>query len=71
MPANIQLLDEKIKEKGLTKRDILKKIKCSKSTYYRSIKSGHFSIGLAEQIAKAINLTEKEAIKIFLPNMSH
>ncbi|KAA0963170.1 helix-turn-helix transcriptional regulator [Streptococcus cristatus] len=64
--VNISKLKGIIVEKGYTQEALASEIGIDKSTFYRKIKNGgSFSIGEANAIVRAINLTRDEAVSIF------
>lgn len=64
---NIEKLKDKMSEKSVTVSDLAELLNVDTSTIYRKFqKNGEkFSIGEANQIVKALKLSEKEAMSIF------
>ena len=64
---NVMKLKGKIREKGLTQEMLARKINIDKSTLSRRLNNGDtFTIGEADKISCALELSEAEAIEIFL-----
>ncbi len=64
--ANIQLLEEKMREQNITVSDMVKHLNIDKATWYRKKKNSQsFSIGQAEKICKLLNLSDSETTRIF------
>lgn len=67
--VNMQLLEEKMKEKNISVSEMAKCLSINESTWYRKRKvSQSFSIGEAEQICKRLQLTKEETNDIFFAN---
>ncbi|GIP14359.1 hypothetical protein J40TS1_00010 [Paenibacillus montaniterrae] len=70
MKTNMQKLRGKIVEAGITQEAVADLIGVDRSTFYRKVKSEgiSFTIGEVHKIANAIQLTQQEAVEIFLGN---
>ena len=68
--VNITLLRKTIKQKGSTPRELANKIGIDTSTLYRRFDNNgvDFTIGEAEAIADALDLTNEEFDDIFFAN---
>lgn len=68
MICNIQELLTIMRLKGVTQEELAQKAGISRATFNRRIKSGGIDFTLSEvkQIKSALELTDEEAIKIFL-----
>lgn len=63
---NVEKLENKMREKGVTSEQLIKALKINRSTWYRKRKNpSGFSIGEAEIICKQLGLNEKEVNDIF------
>ena len=73
MKVNIQLLEKKILESGMTIEDFSKNMGISPSTYYRKREKGclTFSVGQMHSIVEILGLSMEEANNIFLAKNSH
>lgn len=64
--ANMQLLENKMREKNITVAEMSKCLNINESTWYRKRKkSQSFSIGEAEKICRILDLSNDEATAIF------
>ncbi len=64
---NVMKLKGKIREKGFTQEKLAKRINIDKSTLSRRLSDGEtFTIGEANRITCALELSEAEAVEIFL-----
>ncbi len=64
--ANIQLIEEKMREKNISASDMAKHLNINESTWYRKKKNSQsFSIGEAEKICQLLELSETETTRIF------
>lgn len=64
--ANIQLLEEKMREKNISVSDMTRHLNIDRATWYRKKKNlQSFSIGQAEKICKLLNLSGAETTLIF------
>lgn len=64
---NINKLKGKIVERGMKTEDLANEIGCDKSTLYRVYKEPEkMTIGMAKKIKAALDMTNQEAIEIFL-----
>lgn len=69
--CNVLKLKGKIVENGMTQDEFAKALNIDKSTLQRRIKQADtFTIGEVSKIVAILNLTEDEAVSIFLPSMS-
>ncbi|HIW33515.1 MAG TPA: helix-turn-helix domain-containing protein [Candidatus Paenibacillus intestinavium] len=66
-------LRAKIIEAGTTQEAVADQVGMNRTTFYRKVKSEglSFTIGEIHKIANAINLTQDDAIEIFLDTKSH
>jgi len=70
--VDVNKLRGKIVEKGFSQQELAQSIGIDRSTFYRKMKNnGDFSIGEVAEIAKVMQLTNEEAIEIFLSKKSH
>lgn len=71
--TNIPKLRGVLKEKGITQRDLAKKLEMNESTVSRKFKHyGYdFTIGEVKKIAQVLDMSHKDAIEIFLSDDSH
>ena len=70
--VDVNKLRGKIVEKGFSQQELAQSIGIDRSTFYRKMKNnGDFSIGEVAEIAKIMQLTNEEAIEIFLSKKSH
>lgn len=63
--VNAQMLMGKIKERGTNVEEVAKALGVDKTTLYRHIKSGNFSLPEVFQLKEILSLSEQEAIRIF------
>ena len=64
---NVMKLKGKIREKGLTQAALAREINIDKSTLQRKFKKAEsFTIGEVERITYILNLSDSEAMQIFL-----
>lgn len=64
---NVMKLKGKIREKGLTQAALAREINIDKSTLQRKFKkTDSFTIGEVERITYILNLSDSEAMQIFL-----
>ena len=64
--TNIQMLEKKMKEQGVSVAEMSKCLNINESTWYRKKKNSQsFSIGEAEKICQILCLDEAEANAIF------
>lgn len=63
---NVLKLKGKIVENGLTVPKVAKAADIDRSMMYRKLKAGRFTVGEAGRIKEALNLTNEEAVEIFL-----
>lgn len=68
MKVNLELLEEKISDRGMTIEKFSEKIGINSSTYYRKKEKGGltFSVGQMHDIVNVLNLSMKDARNIFL-----
>ena len=68
MRVNVDKLKGKMVEKNVTGDEMAKKLGVDKSTFYRKLKAEglSFTIGQMHGIANALNLSNEEAVQIFL-----
>ena len=66
---DVNKLKGKIIEKGLNVDCVSKEIGIDRSTFYRKLRKGHFTIGEAKAIAGLLKLTSKESSAIFFNNI--
>ena len=73
LKTNIPKLKGLIVEKGITQEQLAKMIDMDSSTFSRKISSSglKFSIGEVHKLAAALNLSQEEAVNIFLYDNSH
>ena len=57
-----------IVENGTTQETVAEAIGMNRSTFYRKMKSGKFTIGEAKRIANEVPLSDELAIEIFFGN---
>ncbi|WP_010530502.1 helix-turn-helix domain-containing protein [Lentibacillus jeotgali] len=71
--VNIMKLKGKIVENGMNVGDLAKQMKIDRATFYRRMNDNGdtFTIKEVQQICKLLNLTNEEAISIFLILKSH
>ena len=70
--VDVNKLRGKIVEKGFSQQELAQSIGIDRSTFYRKMRNnGDFSIGEVAEIAKIMQLSNEEAIEIFLSNKSH
>lgn len=69
---NVQKLQAKLVELGVSVEELCRQIKMAPSTFYRKLKAvgDRFTIGEFHAICDALNLSGDEAISIFLPWIS-
>lgn len=68
MKVDVAMLRGKIIEKGFTVETLAKAIGIDRSSFYRKLATMEkFTIGEARRIKVALDLTNEEAILIFLP----
>ena len=62
------MLKDKIKEKGVSIKDVISALKIDESTYYRKLsnKKKTFSVEEAQILVNLLELSNQEASKIFL-----
>ena len=64
--TNIQMLEKKMKEQGVSVTEMSKHLDINESTWYRKKKNSQsFSIGEAEKICQILGLSEAVANEIF------
>ncbi len=69
--CNILKLKGKIVENGMTQEEFAKAVNIDRATLNRRLKrSDSFTIGEVSKIVTVLNLSEDEALSIFLPSMS-
>lgn len=69
--VDVNKLRGKIVEKGFSQQELAQSIGIDRSTFYRKMKNnGDFSIGEVAEIAKVMQLSNEEAIEIFLSKKS-
>ena len=68
MVCDIQKLLSVMREKGITQEELAKKSGISRATFNRRIKNNGVDFTLSEvtKIKNALNLTDEEAVNIFL-----
>ena len=70
--CNVLKLKGKIKENDMTQEQFAKAINIDRATLARRMnRSESFTIGEVNRIVTVLNLSEDEALAIFLPSMSH
>lgn len=70
--VDVNKLRGKIVERGFSQQELAQSIGIDRSTFYRKMKNnGDFSIGEVAVIAKVMQLSNEEAIEIFLSKKSH
>lgn len=70
--VDVNKLRGKIVERGFSQQELAQSIGIDRSTFYRKMKNnGDFSIGEVAEIAKVMQLSNEEAIEIFLSKKSH
>lgn len=62
---NTMKLKGLIVERGTTQETVAKEIGVVRSTFYRKMKDGSFTVKEAQEIAKTVPLSREEAIEIF------
>lgn len=72
MQTNMNLLRGKIRERGLTQRDVAAQLGIDSSTFSRKISSDglKFTVGEMHSIADVLHLNSEECLDIFLPENS-
>ena len=69
--CNILKLKGKIVENGMTQEEFAKAVNIDRATLNRRLKrSDSFTIGEVSKIVTVLNLSEDEALSIFLPSVS-
>ena len=58
---------ERIKANNMSVTAISKLLSIERSTFYRKLKGGRFTVDQANIIRKALSLSDKEVMDIFLP----
>ena len=73
MTVNVKLLEDKIKNGGLSKEDFARALGINSATVYRKIANGGigFTVGEMHRTVDVLNLNDDEAVQIFLPSNSH
>lgn len=68
MKTNINKLKGKMAENGYNQTDLAEKLNVNRATIYRKFECDglSFTIGEAHKIADILNLTQEEAVEIFL-----
>lgn len=70
--VDLNKLRGKVVEKGLSQQELAVLIGIDRSTFYRKMKNGgDFSIGEVSKMAEVMQLTNQEAVDIFLSTKSH
>lgn len=64
--VDVNKLNGKIVERGTTKEAIADEIGIDRSTFYRRLKNGKLLIGDMHKMCEILQLTNEEAIEIFL-----
>lgn len=63
---NINKLNGKIVEKGMTKETLASAIGVDRSTFFRRLKNDKLLLSDVHKISKALELTTEEAMNIFM-----
>lgn len=63
---NINKLNGKIVEKGMTKETLASAIGVDRSTFFRRLKNNKLLLSDVHKISKALDLTTEEAMHIFM-----
>jgi len=71
--TNMQKLRGKIVEAGITQEALADMLGVDRSTFYRKVKTEGVTFTIAEvhKIVEVIQLSQQDAIEIFLSNKSH
>ncbi len=69
MPIATERVKHRIRDLGLTVKEVSSELKIDESTYYRKMadEGSTFSIGQVQQLAELLRLSKQEAREIFLP----
>lgn len=68
MKINIDMLTEKMNEKGMSMEELASKVGVHRATMYRKLAAGGsgITVGQVESIQDALKLTKDECVAIFL-----
>lgn len=64
--VNLEMLQQKIEESGMTKEAICQKSGITKKTFYNRLKKPDFKIEEAKALTETLHLSPSEMIDIFL-----
>ncbi len=69
MPIATEQVKHRIRDLGLTVKEVSSELNIDESTYYRKMagEGSAFSIGQVQRLAELLRLSKQEAREIFLP----